>query len=283
MLRDIYDRITKRLEAVGLSANAASLKAGLSEDAIRNIKRAVETGRESGLSTQTILKLAPVLRTTASWLLEGVGTEEFDPNNGEVIDLKAERVRPRLLVTSFDPDHPDTAGAFGNAEDTAEMTGYTREHWEPRIDGALPEIDVKLGAGHGTVGNTIALPASEGAITGHRVVAEWLIPLDYLRSEVKAAPNQTIVLEVIGDSMAPTYMPGDRVLVDLSQDHLITDTVYAISYDHGEPQIKRLQRIPFSNPPRVKIISDNPNLETFEVDLSQLTIIGRICGRISRA
>lgn len=274
--------VAKALEYTGMSqaelARRLHERFGWNDD--RSIINKITKGKRD-ISALEIMQIAEItgypLPDSAGRRLDGAS----DADASNVISLRSDRARP--LVNSFDPDHPDTAGAFGNAEDTAEMTGYTREHWEPRIDGALPEIDVKLGAGHGTVGNTIALPASEGAITGHRVVAEWLIPLDYLRSEVKAAPNQTIVLEVIGDSMAPTYMPGDRVLVDLSQDHLITDTVYAISYDHGEPQIKRLQRIPFSNPPRVKIISDNPNLETFEVDLSQLTIIGRICGRISRA
>lgn len=274
--------VAKALEYTGMSqaelVRRLHQRFGWSND--RSIINKITKGKRD-ISALEIMQIAEItgypLPDSAGWRLDVAS----DAAASNVINLRSDRARQ--LVKSFDPDHPDTAGAFGNAEDTAEMSGYTREHWEPRIDGALPEIDVKLGAGHGTVGNTIALPASEGAVTGHRVVAEWLIPLDYLRSEVKAAPNQTIVLEVIGDSMAPTYMPGDKVLVDLSQDHLITDTVYAISYDHGEPQIKRLQRIPFSTPPRVKIISDNPNLETFEVDLSQLTIIGRICGRISRA
>jgi phage repressor protein C with HTH and peptisase S24 domain len=89
-------------------------------------------------------------------------------------------------------------------------------------------------------------------------------------------------MEVVGDSMQPTYMPGDRVIVDLSQNQMTTDTVYAISDGYTEPQIKRLQRVPFSRPSEVKIISDNPALETFTVELDRLTIIGRICGHIAR-
>lgn len=78
MLDEILDRINKRLEAVGLTAAAASRKAGLSEDAIRNIARAAREGREQGVSTSTILKLAPILKTTASWLLEQAGAEEVE-------------------------------------------------------------------------------------------------------------------------------------------------------------------------------------------------------------
>jgi hypothetical protein len=178
------------------------------------------------------------------------------------------------IISSFDPD------AF---ETSAEPDGgFTREHWRPRVEGALPELDVQLGAGEGTVGEVINLPVGNANISGHRVVAEWLIPRDYLRSEVKASPTHTVVIEVIGDSMFPTYMPGDRVIVDLSQNRFISDTVYSISDGASEPQIKRLQRVPFSDPVQVRIISDNPALETFTVDLERLTVIGRICGHIAR-
>lgn len=72
MLKAILDRIESRLQALGLSASTASVMAGLSKDAIRNLQRAVEAGKEdAGASTTTILKLAPILKTSASWLIEG--------------------------------------------------------------------------------------------------------------------------------------------------------------------------------------------------------------------
>ncbi len=179
------------------------------------------------------------------------------------------------LIASFDPDEPER-------DFSDEQMSYSREHWQPSVDGALPEIDVKLGAGMGVVGDTINLAVGAGAISAHPVIAEWLIPEEYLRNEAKASPRQTLVMEVIGDSMVPTYQPGDRVMVDLAQNAMNTDTVYAISDGYTEPQIKRLQRIPFSDPPQVIIISDNANLERFTVDLERLTIIGRICGHIAR-
>lgn len=77
MLREVVGRVERRLEAVGLSATAASKKAGLSEDAIRNMKRAAaEQAGRKGVSTRTIAALAPVLKTTIGWLLDGDGPEE---------------------------------------------------------------------------------------------------------------------------------------------------------------------------------------------------------------
>ncbi|CAN7452335.1 S24 family peptidase [Pararhizobium sp. LjRoot235] len=177
------------------------------------------------------------------------------------------------IIQSFDPDAAEPEG------DPA----YSREHWKPSVAGALPELDMQLGAGEGTIGEVISLPTSDGSISGHRVVAEWLIPLDYLRNEAKVSPNTTIIQEVKGDSMIPTYMPGDRVIIDLSQNAMTSDTVYAISYEGvSEPQIKRLQRVPLSSPAQVVIISDNANLKDFTVELSQVHVLGRICGHVAR-
>ncbi|MAM13051.1 MAG: phage repressor protein [Rhizobiaceae bacterium] len=181
--------------------------------------------------------------------------------------------RPRLIA-SFDPD---------NSSETGETAlGFTREHWKPSEQGAIPEIDAKLGAGNGQNGEVINIPLRDQSISGHKVIAEWHFPPEYLHNEVKVSSNGAIIMEVVGDSMQPTYMPGDRVIVDLHQNTLTSDTVYAISDGFAEPQIKRIQRIPFTDPTEVRIISDNPALETFTVELSRLTIIGRICGHLAR-
>ena len=175
----------------------------------------------------------------------------------------------KRLVGSYDPD----------ADENDE--GYSHETWKPRIPGARPEIDVRLGAGEGSVGQMLTI-GSNGGTSGHRVVAEWVLPEAFLVGVMEANAARTIVMEVVGDSMQPTYQPGDRVIVDLAQTKLVADTVYAISDGYSEPQIKRLQRVPFSQPARVRIISDNPALQTDEVELDRVHIIGRICGVMAR-
>jgi hypothetical protein len=83
MLDQILNRIESRLEAVGLEPAVASVRAGLSKDAIRNIQRAVRSGKKgAGTSTETLIQLAPVLETTAAWLIEGVdcGAENLPPS-----------------------------------------------------------------------------------------------------------------------------------------------------------------------------------------------------------
>lgn len=211
----------------------------------------------------TVLEgLSVALNVPLSWIISG--HLSFDPPHKLLANH--ERV---ALVRSYDPD----------ADENDE--GYSHETWKPRIAGARPEIDVRLGAGEGTVGQMLTIGAN-GGTSGHRVVAEWLLPEAFLVGVMEANAARTIIMEVVGDSMQPTYQPGDRVIVDLAQTKLVADTVYAISDGYSEPQIKRLQRVPFSQPARVRIISDNPALETDEVDLEKVHIIGRICGVVAR-
>ena len=69
-LKDVLTRIESRLEVLGLSAHAASL-AAKKPDAIRNLRRAVQNDERRGVTTETLRALAPVLQTSAAWLLEG--------------------------------------------------------------------------------------------------------------------------------------------------------------------------------------------------------------------
>lgn len=71
----ILARINQRLEDVGLSEHAASKQAG-KPDAIRNLRRAIESGGRAGISTATISALAEVLGATPAWLLDGTGPNE---------------------------------------------------------------------------------------------------------------------------------------------------------------------------------------------------------------
>jgi phage repressor protein C with HTH and peptisase S24 domain len=81
-LEDVLARVESRLAALGLSAHAAS-KAAKKPDAIRNLRRAVKNGDRRGITTETLVALAPVLKTTAAWLLEGVG----DPASGNLVKV----------------------------------------------------------------------------------------------------------------------------------------------------------------------------------------------------
>ncbi|MHB2265009.1 XRE family transcriptional regulator [Aliihoeflea sp. PC F10.4] len=72
MLEDILSRIDQKLEALGLTESRAAKVAGLSDSAIRDMRRAIKNGRQdAGVSTRTLFALAPVLESSVEWLLTG--------------------------------------------------------------------------------------------------------------------------------------------------------------------------------------------------------------------
>lgn len=79
-LGEILNRIEDRLQATGLSADAAS-KLAKKPDAIRNLRRAVKENRRTGLSTSTVAALAEPLQCSAAWLL--TGEEPSAPRRGQ--------------------------------------------------------------------------------------------------------------------------------------------------------------------------------------------------------
>jgi phage repressor protein C with HTH and peptisase S24 domain len=74
-LQDVLSRVEERLAELGMSANRAS-ELARKPDAIRNLRRAVQNGERRGITTETLAALAPVLKTTAAWLLEGASPSE---------------------------------------------------------------------------------------------------------------------------------------------------------------------------------------------------------------
>jgi phage repressor protein C with HTH and peptisase S24 domain len=101
-LADVLARIESRLKALDLSAHAASL-AAKRPDAIRNLKRAVKNNDRRGITTETLTALAPVLKTTAAWLLEGVG-DQASGNLVRVVGRIGAGAEIRLESDDFSPE-----------------------------------------------------------------------------------------------------------------------------------------------------------------------------------
>lgn len=162
-----------------------------------------------------------------------------------------------------------------------EGRGYSRDNYDSRIAGAIPELDVSVGAGEGSVGEFVQININGETTMGHRVVAEWLFPDGYLQNTMKVSHRKSIVMEVRGDSMDPTIRHGDKVIIDLRISTFGEDGLYLISDGQSAPRLKRLEYIWKSEPPTVKIISDNPSHREIQtMTLEDLKIVGRVAGRV---
>lgn len=88
----------------------------------------------------------------------------------------------------------------------------------------------------------------------------------------RAASLAAMVVE--GDSMAPTLLAGDHLLVDLSDSGPPRDGLYAIESDSA-PLVKRLSVNPATQ--RVAILSDNVAYPSFpDCQADSIDILGRV-------
>lgn len=135
----------------------------------------------------------------------------------------------------------------------------------------IREYDVTPRAGAGT--DELRLDVS-GA---YPVIGEWSMPGDFLRAFV-ADPGGLAVIRVEGDSMEPDYQAGERLLVDTSKVVPTPPGVYVLWDGYGLV-LKRMELIPSSLPPVVRLMSINPAYGTYERPLDDVRINGRVIGK----
>jgi transcriptional regulator with XRE-family HTH domain len=99
----LRDRLQDRLSARDISAQAASIQAGLGRDAVRNVLR----GRSLGASMKTLSALAPVLGVTVEWL---AGTEGGALTHNTVANAGSYSVSERPTGQALQVRHEVGAG-----------------------------------------------------------------------------------------------------------------------------------------------------------------------------
>ena len=82
-------------------------------------------------------------------------------------------------------------------------------------------------------------------------------------------------MHVEGDSMMPTLHSGDAVLVDMARKFPTPPGIFVL-FDGMGLVAKRVEHIPNSDPPRLRIISDNTFYSPYERTIDEVNIIGRI-------
>ena len=142
--------------------------------------------------------------------------------------------------------------------------------------GEIPERNVVGGLGSGADGTVVMIDGQ----TTDEVRDVWRIPPEYIRTELSAREADLDIITVQGDSMQPTILPGDKVMINRAQG-LSGDGIYAV-HDGTGPSVKRLQVMIGTDPIRIRVLSDNPNHERYDVAATDLHIIGRVIWRGTR-
>lgn len=126
---------------------------------------------------------------------------------------------------------------------------------------AIREIDMSYGLG---ATNVEDVPITEMV---------RYFPTDWLRQFTSAAPDQLFFAHGTGDSMMPTILDGDIILVDTTQDTpRQADRIWVLAWG-GMGMVKRLRGRPDGG---ISILSDNPAVPPEIAYDGEIHIVGRV-------
>ena len=129
---------------------------------------------------------------------------------------------------------------------------------------AIPEMAVEAAAGPGALNEEFATEK-----------ARWFLPEGMIRHEGDADPDSLRVLRARGDSMEPLISDGDRLLVDVARRIPGTGEL-AVLWDGGGLVVKRVEMLPHSEPPRLRLHSANPEYEPYSCLAEEAHIVGKV-------
>lgn len=98
---------------------------------------------------------------------------------------------------------------------------------------------------------------------------------DLIENELRAPPDALLAMVAEGNSMMPDFQGGDQILVDTRRKSLAQPGAFCI-WDGDGHVVKFLERIPDSDPPKVRVISANSIYEARERLLEEINLVGRV-------
>ena len=194
-----------------------------------------ELARRVGISQQAIGKLVN-------------GSSRSTPNIGKIAQIL--ETTPAYLVGQVD-DPQEGAMLLPTNEVIADQLDLV----------VIDEIDLAFGLGE-TYTDQVPIE-----VTPRHFPRAWLAAL------TDALPSMLVFARGRGDSMMPTLIDGDIVLIDKSQTNFYQqDVLWALTMGDAA-MIKRLRVRPSG---RIAILSDNPTVPQDEVASNEIRIIGRV-------
>ena len=214
--------------------------------------------------------------------LSGVSKQQLSRLENGLIRLRLDHLKPFAGPLGYTPEqillwgrYPCTGGVAGSHVESSDVLREEAAHEDfGPAPGQVPELDTRAGLGGG------GLPArevrKEGRYADPLKAEGWLFPASFVREQLHTSAARLLVLDTTGDSMAPTIMSGERVIVDTGHKTPTPDGLYAIRDTFQCIVVKRLQVLRSSRPTRVRVISDNPNHPSEEAPLGEVEIVGKV-------
>jgi transcriptional regulator with XRE-family HTH domain len=206
--------------------------------------------------------------------LSGVSKQQLSRLEGGQIRMRLDHLKPFAKHLGYTPEQILLWGRYpgtGEAE-----SSEAREELLRRV----PELYTRADSGGGGPKREIR---KDGRHADPIKSEGWVFPASFVREQLHSSPERLLVIEANGDSMAPTVVSGDRVIVDTGHKTPTPDGLYAIRDAFAGIVIKRLQVMRPAKQAHVKIISDNPKHGSEEAPLSELEVVGKVvcCLKVS--
>lgn len=196
---------------------------------------------------------------------------ESDEYAGRYLDISMVRKLESLLVGRGEPritKQEVLALAGLTPHDRLINPAGQHESGGGPITVSIAELDVRAGGG-------LAVLEEHDE---DRETVRWEVPRDLIRGQTTAPAQMLKVITVLGDSMAPDFPPGARVLVDIGDTNPTPPGVFVL-HDGFGVVLKQVEMKPYSSPPVVIVKSRNPAYATYEMPLEGVVINGRVIGR----
>jgi phage repressor protein C with HTH and peptisase S24 domain len=146
---------------------------------------------------------------------------------------------------------PDAAPSVSSGDETVSTLGLVM----------IPQLEIGYSMGGGSVFNDYR---HVGLVPFHR---------EMLRFIMRGSFNDLFAASAVGDSMQPTLLDGDIVLIDTAQKDIThQDRIWALSY--GElGMIKRVRRLPGGT---YRLMSDNGTVSDIDAADGEMYVVGRV-------
>lgn len=126
--------------------------------------------------------------------------------------------------------------------------------------------------------SSILVEASMGGgtvVTSEEKGKPYYFRKEWIRDRLGVSSADLRMIFVRGDSMEPTLCAGDMILIDITKKSPTPPGIFVL-FDGFGLVTKRLEFISNTNPPAIRIISDNPQYSAYQRTIDELHIIGRV-------
>lgn len=228
------------------SHNYGAYRCDMIETGRINPQRVRERMEEMGFSQSSLAQLIGISQASIAKITRG---ESFGSKHLHKIARELQTTPAYLTGETDDPS--EGALPVPTAQSIAAQLGSV----------LIPQLDIGFSMGGGSV------------FEDYVQQAEVAMPQDWLRPLIKGRFDELFIARGEGDSMMPTLMDGDLVVVDTAQRQINKqDRLWCLSYgDLG--MIKRVRKLPTGG---YEIMSDNPTVTSITAYDDEMHVVGRV-------